>query len=402
MLTVINKKWYFIPIITIISAILVFQPIVANANQQKVEKKESEESSESLTAGAVFLAAVTGGSWGGFSYIIQQKTKEEDFVKSDFIRAVALGACFGVANLLLPIFGFTRIAAALNIYQTASNVSKASIIADALIDRLYNYFRDSLSRSGVNDTEDSINNSLNRNKEQFDSVMLPLLGEFKNRNEFIRVGSRYSGSISPSGDIDLYSFVANRGYHYTIETFGSTDMYMYLIDTDGSTEIKRNDDGGSGTNSKIKWTCEDTGKYYISLRHFSNGTGNYQVSVTRTTNGEEVTLSTDGNRKSASISPAGDIDWYKFIASSGKYYTIETFGSTDMYMYLMDTNKSTVIQRNDDGGSGTNSKIAWSCNRSGIYYIKLRHYSSRRTGNYQVSVTIPPVRNREIIQTNGT
>ena len=57
MLSKIDKKWYYLPLITILSAILVLQPVIANANQYEVEKKESKESTESLTATAVFFCS---------------------------------------------------------------------------------------------------------------------------------------------------------------------------------------------------------------------------------------------------------------------------------------------------------------------------------------------------------
>jgi len=60
--------------------------------------------------------------------------------------------------------------------------------------------------------------------------------------------------------------------------------------------------------------------------------------------------------------------------------------ATDTYIYLYDTNGTTIIDYDDDSGVGLASQIIWTCASSGIYYVKIRHYYNDETGSYNISV----------------
>ena len=108
--------------------------------------------------------------------------------------------------------------------------------------------------------------------------------------------------------------------------------------------------------------------------------------------GAAKSIGTDGSRQTHNFHAAGDNDWVKFTATSGRQYTIETsnLGSgSDTYIYLYDTNGSSQLAANDDGGSGLASRIAWSAPGNGTYYVRIRHYSGNASGsttNYDISV----------------
>jgi hypothetical protein len=102
-----------------------------------------------------------------------------------------------------------------------------------------------------------------------------------------------------------------------------------------------------------------------------------------------VTLTVNGSTVTGNISPAGDIDWYQFTASSSGTYTIETWAGTltDNYMYLYGPNsQTTLIEEDDNHGTGNMAKITRYLS-SGTYYIKIRGYSSNYTGTYTIRVT---------------
>ncbi|MCL4830781.1 MAG: serine protease, partial [Caldilineaceae bacterium] len=108
--------------------------------------------------------------------------------------------------------------------------------------------------------------------------------------------------------------------------------------------------------------------------------------------GAAKSIGTDGSRQTHNFHAAGDNDWVKFTATSGRQYTIETsnLGSgSDTYIYLYDTNGSSQLAANDDGGSGLASRIVWSAPGNGTYYVRIRHYNSNASGsttNYDISV----------------
>ena len=107
------------------------------------------------------------------------------------------------------------------------------------------------------------------------------------------------------------------------------------------------------------------------------------------TAGQARDIPTDGSRQDHTFHVGGDVDWLAFVAEIGKTYVIETFvGDADTYLYLYDTDATTVIDENDDGGAGTASRIQWVCGTGGTYYLKVRHYNEAEgTGSYQISVT---------------
>ncbi len=85
------------------------------------------------------------------------------------------------------------------------------------------------------------------------------------------------------------------------------------------------------------------------------------------------------------INFGGDVDYFKFTTSSTGTYTIETASSIDTYGYLYDA-YGTEITHNDDGGENTNFYISYNLSSNTTYYVKVRHYSSSGTGNYNLKI----------------
>ena len=98
-------------------------------------------------------------------------------------------------------------------------------------------------------------------------------------------------------------------------------------------------------------------------------------------------------RQTHNFFQAGDNDWISFSADSGKEYTIETknLGSgCDTYMYLYSTNGTSEITHDNDGGSGSASKIVWKCTQSDTYFVRVRHNNSSTSGhntNYDIEIS---------------
>ena len=89
---------------------------------------------------------------------------------------------------------------------------------------------------------------------------------------------------------------------------------------------------------------------------------------------------------SATINPAGDVDYYKFNATPGDY-GFETFSNIDTYLHLYDTDGETEITSDDDSGEDLNARISWECTSPGVYYLKVRGYDEYETGEYSVLVS---------------
>lgn len=98
-----------------------------------------------------------------------------------------------------------------------------------------------------------------------------------------------------------------------------------------------------------------------------------------------------GQTQYHSIHTDGDEDWMMFYAEAGSIYTIETYSATtngDSRLYLYDTDGTTQLEYDDDGGSGLFSQITYSFDTAGTYFIKVSDYDSGVDYNITVNEVI--------------
>ncbi|KPA14603.1 tyrosinase/peptidase [Candidatus Magnetomorum sp. HK-1] len=91
-----------------------------------------------------------------------------------------------------------------------------------------------------------------------------------------------------------------------------------------------------------------------------------------------------GSVSNGRIDSGGDYDYFRIQMRSSGTLTVYTSGSTDTYGYLFSSSCRNLAS-NDDSGAGYNFRIQRSVN-SGVYYVKVKHYNSRNTGNYRFHV----------------
>jgi YVTN family beta-propeller protein len=156
-----------------------------------------------------------------------------------------------------------------------------------------------------------------------------------------------------------------------------------------------------GDNSPIETTRHVT--------HTYSAIGNYVVwltttlptscwdtySATVTVTGCEDIYESDDSRAEATIvialpgitshtfDDAADVDWVGFWGTAGSIYTIETLNlaagvDTKLYFYSWDGSTLTLLDEDDDGGSGFASLITWAVTSPGWYYVQVGHF----TGSY--------------------
>lgn len=83
--------------------------------------------------------------------------------------------------------------------------------------------------------------------------------------------------------------------------------------------------------------------------------------------------------------------WYKFLTGLAGAYAIQTYGTTDTYMYLFDSDQTTLLaEDNDAAGSGNNSKIVQNLSANTWYYVKIRGYDNSVTGSYSINIVPLP------------
>ena len=90
-------------------------------------------------------------------------------------------------------------------------------------------------------------------------------------------GNKYylNGTVSPN--INLIE-----GNTYIFDQIGDSlsDPYLYLRN-EGGFILTSDDDGGSGLNSQITFTAENTGSYYLDAGAYRNAIGTYSISGQR-------------------------------------------------------------------------------------------------------------------------
>lgn len=104
------------------------------------------------------------------------------------------------------------------------------------------------------------------------------------------------------------------------------------------------------------------------------------------TSAQATPVLADGSIAEAAIDPLGDEDWYSFPLVAGTTYYIETGPSTDslglnydIVMWLYDTNGSTSLLYDDDGGAANYSHIEYTPSVSGTYYALIRAFGHPNT-----------------------
>ena len=234
----------------------------------------------------------------------------------------------------------------------------------------------------------------------------------------INTDASVAGNIETSGDVDFFSFIADSGVTYTMETnlLSIDDTVLWLYGSSGS-HFDHNDDYGSGYASRIQWTPQATAVYYAAVGGYDDNTGTYRLSISAAAAPQPPQPSDDhGNRRSdataistetpvgGDIETSGDIDFFSFSADSGVTYTIETtlssIGDTVLWLY---GSSGSSIEENDDYGSGYASRIQWTPQSSGTYYAAVGGFDDN-TGTYRLSISAAaaaPINDRELFRNSS-
>jgi hypothetical protein len=100
----------------------------------------------------------------------------------------------------------------------------------------------------------------------------------------------------------------------------------------------------------------------------------------------ENEIKVDAPYLSASIGAFQEVDTYNFRVDNGGKFKIETEGNSDMSVSLFGPDDATrMIDQDDDSGRRLNARILAEL-KPGVYTARVRHFSDKRTGDYQIGV----------------
>ena len=237
----------------------------------------------------------------------------------------------------------------------------------------------------------------------------------------LTLGSPTGGDLEILGDRDFFRFhvaVASEGNEFGVAisdpTPGTpeTDTVIFLYGSDGTTLLASNDDCNSSVLSCLTpdWESPVNGStttYYVEVRHYANGVGDYEIEVTDLGTAAPIsddhsnvgdgtaTLLTLGSPTGGDLETVGDLDYFRFVvlvASEGFLFTFNitdpspSTAETDTVVTVYDTDGTTPLAGNDDCNSSVLSCANWNATTAGTYFVEVRHYSDG-IGDYTLTVT---------------
>jgi len=227
----------------------------------------------------------------------------------------------------------------------------------------------------------------------------------------LSVGGSATGELEAPGDTDWFAVILEEGQGYAIDLEGAPtgqgtlpDPLITLYDADG-TEVGRNDDGGTGFNSRLIFTAPAAGTYYVAAGGFADAIGTYTVRVGEfDAPPDDYAASVDtagevavGGEVTGALELPGDSDWFRLEVTGGQQYEVRLEGApTDMgtlgdpLVTLYDA-EGNEIDRDDDGGEGFNSRLILSPAQDATRFIGAQGFGDV-TGTYTLSVReyVPP------------
>ena len=228
----------------------------------------------------------------------------------------------------------------------------------------------------------------------------------------VAVDGSATGEIETGGDRDWFAVELDAGSTYLIDLEGAStgngtlfNPYLYGVhDPEGVLIAGTTDDyGGVGYNSRVTFTAEDAGTYYVAAGAGGNWEGAYTLSVTEVPDDFEATTQTTGTVEvdgsaTGEIEIYGDRDWFAVTLEAGRTYRIDLEGwwtgagtLYNPYLYGVHDAEGVLIAgtTDDNGGEGANSRVTFTAEDAGTYYVAAGA-GGNWEGAYTLSVTEVP------------
>ena len=198
-------------------------------------------------------------------------------------------------------------------------------------------------------------------------------------------------TIHNDADEDFFLLVPESDGRLIMETTGSIDTYMDFYSADNQQSLESNDDGGSGSNARIRYNVTAGRRYIAKVRGYGSSTGSYGFRAYFTARVSsncwdnplpcEIGINDGAALINRSFQNEDDEDFFLLVPERDGRLVAETTGNIDTYMRLYNADTREELDSNDDGGLGYNARIAYNVQAGRRYMAKVTGYSGE-TGEY--------------------
>ena len=194
-----------------------------------------------------------------------------------------------------------------------------------------------------------------------------------------------------------------KGTNYTFDLTSSRfDTYLKLLDSQGKL-LRHDDDGGDDLNSRITFTPSAGGTYRLVVTSYAkNAVGNYALAISPPPGSsaglqDKVTTSGDKSPLANNQAYSGELS-RSANKKDGRYYDLHVVtlkADTPYNIRLRTSAFPPIIQMEDFQGNlirKGDDNIIFRAPEAGVYRLLAMSDSSRKTGNYQLSISPPAER----------
>ncbi len=195
-------------------------------------------------------------------------------------------------------------------------------------------------------------------------------------------------TLHTNTDQDWYRFYGYTGRIYTFYSTYSTDTQIYLYQDDGTTQLDWDDDDGDGLNFYLQFAPTANAYYKLKVVGFGGRTGYYQFNYSYGADPDSyepddsftdytiINVYATLYSQDHTIHSADDEDWYRFYGYTGRIYHFYSEGNTDTRIYLYQSDGTTLIDSDDDDGTGNNYDLLFEPTANAYYFLKVDGWST--------------------------
>lgn len=222
--------------------------------------------------------------------------------------------------------------------------------------------------------------------------------------EPIAIGATVEGQLTDTDGksesdtpADAWRFEGREGQRVRIDmTSDDFDTYLELFD-ENRVSLDEDDDGGpEGTNSRMTITLPRTGSYIVEARAFSDGTGDYSLSITEVEPDrapEPIAFGASLQGEIGESDPRDDddrgFDAFTFSGVEGqRIQAIMRSGDFDTFLQIGKADGEFTALADDDDGlmEGTDSRLNFTLPEDGDYVLRALPLGSDAKGLYSLEL----------------